>query len=115
MTDAADGVRRRVGGWSALAPDERELEARPVADLLYHLLAGALLLGEGQARLDAAADSRKLLAGGLYLQRWLGDREPGAAPFSLRQMEWLDALADWRAVPSSALAAVHLGTTGERS
>ena len=109
MTDAVDGLRRRVEGWPALGQDERELEARPVADLLYHLLAGALLVGEGQARLDAAQDSRKLLAAGLYLQRWLGAREPAAPPFSLRQLDWLDALADWRPVPASALAAVHLG------
>ena len=115
MGDVVDTLRRRVEGWPALSRDERELEARPIADLLYHLLAAALLIGEGQARIDAAGDARKLLAAGLYLERWLGARPPAAPAFTLAQMAWLDALADWRPVPASALSCVPLGGAASRS
>jgi len=101
--EAADTARRRVAGWAALARDERELEARPVADALYHLLAAALLLAEGQAVLERTGDAHRLLSGALYLRRWVVSREAGAAPFGAREIEWLDALADFTPVPASAL------------
>jgi hypothetical protein len=41
-----------TAAWPQLDAAERELEARPVADMLYHALAGALLLAE---RADAVA------------------------------------------------------------
>jgi acyl-CoA dehydrogenase len=101
--EAADTARRRVAGWSSLARDEQELEARPVADALYHLLAASLLLAEGQALLERTSDAHRLLSGALYLRRWVVSREAGAAPFGAREIEWLDALVDFSPVPPSAL------------
>ena len=92
-----------MAGWSSLARDEQELEARPVADALYHLLAASLLLAEGQALLERTGDAHRLLSGALYLRRWVMSREAGAAPFGAREIEWLDALADFSPVPLSAL------------
>ncbi|HMB89174.1 MAG TPA: hypothetical protein VKS62_22475, partial [Methylomirabilota bacterium] len=83
---------------------ERELAARPVADTLYHLLAGSLLLAEGQALREQGHGFRKLLSAGLYLKRWLEPRGPASPPFTARQVEWLDALAEWRPIAESALA-----------
>jgi acyl-CoA dehydrogenase len=97
-------VGRQAAGWAALSAAERELEARPVADTLYHLIAGALLLAEGQLLRERDGSHRKLLAAALYLARWLSPRGPAQPPFTARQLEWLDALVDWRAVPASALA-----------
>ncbi len=101
--DAADTARRRVAGWASLAREEQELEARPVADTLYHLLAVSLLLAHGQARRDATGDAHWLLSGSLYLRRWLVSREAGAPPFGAREIAWLDALADCQPIPSTAL------------
>src|SRR4030095_16463399 len=83
---------------------EQELEARPVADALYHLLAASLLLADGQALLEGKSDAHRLLSGALYLRRWVVSREAGAAPFGPREIEWLHALADFRAVPPRAPA-----------
>ncbi|HXH81498.1 MAG TPA: acyl-CoA dehydrogenase family protein, partial [Candidatus Tectomicrobia bacterium] len=52
-------IQRRVAAWPALDAAERELDARPVADALYHALSGALLLAEGQALRDATGSARK--------------------------------------------------------
>ncbi len=100
---AADAARRRVAGWASLAREEQELEARPVADILYHLLAASLLLAQGQARQDATGDAHWLLSGALYLRRWLVSREAGAPPFGAREIAWLDALADFQPIPPTAL------------
>jgi len=101
-----ESLSRQTAAWAALPADERELQARPVADALYHLLAGALLLAEGQALRERGQGYRKLLAAGLYLERWLGPRGPGSPLFTGRQIGWLDALADWRPVEAAALADV---------
>ncbi len=108
LVDLARGgletVGRQCAAWAGLSAAERELSARPVADTLYHLLAGALLLAEGQARRDQDRDCRRLLVGGLYLTRWLEPRPLAAAPFTARQIEWLQPLADGRPIDESALA-----------
>jgi alkylation response protein AidB-like acyl-CoA dehydrogenase len=99
-------VTRQAAGWSALPATERELGARPAADTLYHLLAGALLLGEGQLLREQGGGYRKLLAAGLYLERWLEPRGPAHPPFTARQIEWLEPLAEWRPIPAAALGEV---------
>ena len=104
--DGLEAVRRRVAGWPALPAAERELEARPVADTLYHLLAASLLLSEGQALLEARGDAHTLFTAALYLKRWLAPRDPTTPAFGVREIEWLDALADWTPVPLAALEAV---------
>jgi len=101
---AVESLRRRLDGWGALSREEAELEAKPVADLLYHLLAASLLLHEGQTLRDRAQDFRKLLVGALYVQRWLQSRDPHAPPFSARDLGWLDSTICWAAIPASALA-----------
>ncbi len=102
-----ESLSRQTAAWAALPADERELQARPVADALYHLLAGALLLAEGQALRERGQGYRKLLAAGLYLERWLEPRGPGSPLFTGRQIGWLDALADWHPVEAAALADVE--------
>ena len=103
-----DVVALQAAGWATLLPAaERELQARPVADTLYHLLAGALLLAEGQALREQGKGFRKLLAAGLYLRRWLEPRGSASPPFTARQIEWLEPMAEWRAIDASALADVE--------
>jgi acyl-CoA dehydrogenase len=102
-----ESLSRQTAAWAALPADERELQARPVADALYHLLAGALLLAEGQALRERGQGYRKLLAAGLYLERWIEPRGPASPLFTGRQIAWLDALADWRPVEAAALADVE--------
>ena len=96
-------LRRRVVAWPALAPAERDLDARPVADALYHALAGALLLAEGQALLRERQSARKLLAGALYLKKWLRPPSPPASVFDARECAWLPALIDWTPLPLDVL------------
>ena len=100
-------VAGQAAGWAALPAAERELAARPAADALYHLLAGALLLAEGQLLREQGGGYRKLLAAGLYLERWLEPRGPAQPPFTARQIEWLEPLAEWRPIPAAALADVE--------
>jgi alkylation response protein AidB-like acyl-CoA dehydrogenase len=102
-----EAVTRQTAGWAAQSADERELGARPVADALYHLLAGSLLLAEGQLLREQGRGHRKLLAAGLYLKRWLEPRGPASPPFSARQIEWLESLAEWRPIDAAALADVE--------
>jgi len=104
VMQAAEALKRRIEGWAALSREELELEAKPAADLLYHLLAASLLLGEGQALRDGAQDFRKLLVGALYVQRWLLSRELHVPPFGARDLGWLDALIAWTPVPKTALS-----------
>ena len=99
-----EAVARQTAGWAARPAAERELAARPVADTLYHLLAGSLLLAEGQALREQGHGFRKLLSAGLYLKRWLEPRGSASPPFTARQVEWLEPLAGWRAIEESALA-----------
>jgi len=105
---AAADVQERIARWPRLADAERDLDARPVADRLYHVLAAALLLREGQAQVDRDASARKLLAAALYVRRWL--RPATAEPiFSPAHLAWLDALAGWTSVPRAALASIDAG------
>ena len=97
-------VTRQAAGWAAQPAAERELGARPVADTLYHLLAGSLLLAEGQLLREQGGGYRKLLAAGLYLKRWLEPHDPASPPFTARQIEWLDSLAEWRPIDAAARA-----------
>jgi acyl-CoA dehydrogenase len=99
-----EATKRRIDGWAALPRDEAELEAKPAADLFYHLMAAGLLLAEGQALRDRSQDFRKLLVGALYVQRWIVPRDPHAPLFVARELGWLDALVSWTPVPRSALA-----------
>jgi hypothetical protein len=100
-------VAAQSSGWAARPAAERELQARPVADILYHLLAGSLLLAEGQALRERGKGYRKLLAAGLYLKRWLEPRGPASPPFSARQIEWLEPMATGRDIDAAALADVE--------
>jgi alkylation response protein AidB-like acyl-CoA dehydrogenase len=103
---ALAAVEREATRWTGDAdPASRELAARPVADLLYHVVAAALLLGEGQVLADARGDCRKFAAAALYVRRWLRGRAPLDAPFGGRHLALLDALADWTPVDrATALA-----------
>jgi hypothetical protein len=97
---AADAAR-----WPEAPRDERELAARPAADTLYHVLATALLLHEGQALVARRDDFRKLAVAGLYARRWL--EAPRPPVFAGVHVRALDAIVDWRrlaadAVPASA-------------
>ena len=76
------GARRAAGRRRALPPAGR--------------LAAA---GRGPGSCASRRELRKLLVAALYLQRWLGPRRRRAPPFTARQIDWLDALADWRPVP----------------
>jgi alkylation response protein AidB-like acyl-CoA dehydrogenase len=113
VRDGVEGVRRQIAGWPGLDTSERQLDARPVADTLYHLLAGSLLLAEGQRLAERAGDWHTLLVGALYLRRWLVPRSPAAVAFSAGDLVWLPALLDWRPVPAGALAG--LGAPGVRA
>ena len=103
VVQAVETLKRRIDGWGALSREELELEAKPAADVLYHLLAASLLLGEGQRLRDGAQDFRKLLVGALYVQRWLLPHDLHAPPFGARDLSWLDALIAWTPVPRAAL------------
>ncbi|HET7340110.1 MAG TPA: hypothetical protein VFL90_01510, partial [Methylomirabilota bacterium] len=96
-------LARRVAAWPALPAAERELDARPVADALYHALAGALLLAEGETLWRERGSARKLLAGALYVRKWLRPPAPPASVLSARECAWLPALIDWTPVPAEAL------------
>jgi alkylation response protein AidB-like acyl-CoA dehydrogenase len=97
-------LRRRVAAWPGLSDAERELDARPVADAVYHALAGALLLAEGQALLGERQSARKLLAASLYLKKWLRPPAPPASVFTPRECGHLPALIDWTPIGVEALA-----------
>lgn len=99
-------VERTVERWRVSDKADRELEARPVADTLYPLLAASLLLAEGQVLWEASHNSRKLLVAALYLRRWLGRPAPGAPLFTRRELDWLDPLLDWEPLPATALPPV---------
>jgi alkylation response protein AidB-like acyl-CoA dehydrogenase len=97
-------VQRRAATWPGRETSEGQLEARAAADMLYHVLAAALLLEEGQALRTQRSDYRKLLVATLYARRWLAPLAPGAPPFSWRTLEQLERLVDWRPVAADALA-----------
>jgi acyl-CoA dehydrogenase len=98
-------VERRAASWPTLPVDSRELDARGVAEALYHALAVALLLDEGQALRTQRDDHHKLLVAALYARRWLLAANPGAPAFSPRALAVLDRLVDWRPIGADALVA----------
>jgi len=102
-------VQQRAATWPGRDAAERELDARATADTLYHVLAAALLLEEGQTLRQRRADFRKLLVGSLYARRWLAPTTPAAPPFSPRSLAQLEALVDWHPIAADALAAEPAG------
>ena len=48
VLQALEAVEQQVRRWPDLPKPERELEARPAADTVYHILAASLLLADGQ-------------------------------------------------------------------
>jgi acyl-CoA dehydrogenase len=103
VREAAEALRQRVAAWPTLGEDDRQLESRPVAEALFHVLAASLLLAQGQAALARTDDARSLLAAALYAKRWLRPAAAWAPRFGAAETAWLDDLADWRAVPRTAL------------
>ena len=102
-------VHQRAASWRGRDDAERELDARATADTLYHVLAAALLLEEGQTLRQRRADFRKLLVASLYARRWLTPTTPAAPPFSARILAQLEALVDWHPIAADALAAEPAG------
>jgi hypothetical protein len=100
---ALGDVAARTRSWPALPAHDRERQARPVADRLYHALATSLLLAEGETLLQRTGNARKLLVAALYATKWLG-RDAEILPWSA--VEQLDALVDWTPIAPSALAAL---------
>ena len=98
-------VERRAAAWTDVSQDARELQARPVAETLYHILAVALLLEEGHALRAQRQDHHKLLVAALYARRWLVPAPLGTPAFSARALESLERLVDWRPIGPDALAA----------
>ena len=97
-------VQQRAAAWPRREDGDRELEARAVAETLYHVLAAALLLGEGQTLRARRGDFRKLLVASLYARRWLAPPTPGVPPFSWRTLTHLERLIDWQPIAADALA-----------
>ena len=95
-------VQQRAAAWPRR--EDGELEARAVAETLYHVLATALLLEEGQTLRGRRGDFRKLLVATLYARRWLAPATPGAPPFSWRTLAHLERLVDWHPIAAGALA-----------
>jgi alkylation response protein AidB-like acyl-CoA dehydrogenase len=102
-------VQRRAAAWAGREVAERELDARATAETLYHVLAAALLLEEGQTLRQRRGDFRKLLVAGLYARRWLAASAPGAPPFAWRTLAHLERLVDWQPIAADALAADPAG------
>jgi hypothetical protein len=100
---ALDDVAARTRAWPSLPAHDRERQARPVADRLYHALVTGLLLAEGERRLTRANDARKLLVAALYAKTWLA-RDGDILPWTLVQQ--LDALVDWTPVTPDHLSAL---------
>ena len=102
-------VEQRAAAWSRLEQSERQLDARVSAETLYHVLATALLLEEGQTLRRQRGDYRKLLVATLYARRWLTAAAPGAPPFSWRALSLLERIIDWQPIAADALAAAPAG------
>lgn len=100
---ALDGVRTRAAAWPARSRPEREIEARPAAESLYHVVAASLLLAEGQVLNDRAESARKLFVGALYAKRWLAPGVPGAPAYPAAIVELIEPLACWERIPTAAL------------
>ena len=93
--------------WTTGARAELELQARPLADRLYHLLAASLLLAEGQVLRARRGDFRKFIVAACYVRRWLRTLPPHAPVFAARHLAWRDALSEWTPLPAGALDAAE--------
>ena len=102
-------VQHRAAAWAGRESADRELEARATAETLYHVLAAALLLEEGQTLRQRRGNFRKAFVGTLYARRWLAPTLPGAPPFSARTLAQLEALVDWHPIAADTLAADPAG------
>jgi alkylation response protein AidB-like acyl-CoA dehydrogenase len=100
-------VERRAAAWAASSGAERDLDARPVAETLYHALAVALLLDEARTLRAVGDDHHKDLVATLYARRWLAPSAPGAPPFPARALEALEPLVDWRPIAAGELRHGH--------
>ncbi len=113
VADAARGalaeVQGRVAAWPSLPASDAEVEARPVAEALYHVLAGSLLLEHGQALATERGDYRTFLVAALYMRKYLRPPAPPAPLLPPRALEQLGALIDWTPVPADALTGDLLG------
>ncbi|MEX2146078.1 MAG: acyl-CoA dehydrogenase family protein [Candidatus Rokuibacteriota bacterium] len=106
---ALSDVQGRVAAWPALPAAEAEVEARPVAEVLYHVLAGSLLLEHGQALAADGGDYHAFLVAALYVRKYLRPPAPPAPLLPPRALEHLGALIDCTPVPADALAGDLLG------
>jgi acyl-CoA dehydrogenase len=104
VAEQLDAIRARAAAWPALDQGERELEARPAAEALHHILAASLLLAEGQVLLDRMEGARKLLVGALYARRWLAPSVAGAPAYPASILMLLDALARWEPIRLDVLS-----------
>ena len=109
VAEALAELRGRAAAWPRLDDAERELDARPFADALYHTLAAALLLAEGPTLWRERGSARKLLVGALYAKKWLRPPVAPASVLTARECAWLDAIVDWTPIPADAPAAVTAG------
>jgi len=113
VADAVRGafadVQARVAAWPSVGAVASEVEARPVADALYHILAGSLLLEHGQALVTERADYRTFLVAALYMRKYLRPSAPPAPVLPPPALEHLAALIDWTPVPADSLAGDLLG------
>ena len=107
VTAALVDIEGAVTRWPHAARDTRDLEARPIAEALYHALAVSLLLGEGQALFEQRQDARKFLVGALYAKRWLRSAAPGSAIFTARDLDSLESIIDWQPVSGQTLVALN--------
>ena len=97
-------VRQRAAAWPGYEAPARELEARTAAETLYHVLATALLLEEGQTLRAQRGDFRKLFVATVYARRWLTPVTPGVPPYPWSVLDRLERLVDWRPIAAEAIA-----------
>jgi acyl-CoA dehydrogenase len=113
IADAVRGalaeVQERVAAWPALAGSDAEVEARPVAETLYHVVAGGLLLEHGQALATERGDYRTFLVAAVYTRKYLRPPAPPAPLLPPRALDHLAALIDWTPLPADALTGDLLG------
>jgi hypothetical protein len=112
VADAARGaladVQARAAAWPSLGTDA-EVEARPIAEALYHVLAGSLLLEHGQALVMERGDYRTLVVAALYVRKYLRPPAPPAPLLPARALDQLGALIDWTPVPADTLTGDLVG------
>jgi len=108
VADAVRGtladVHARVAAWPRGRSADTEVEARPVAEALYHALAGSLLLEHGQLLVTERGDYRTFLVASLYVRKYLRPPAPPAPLVPPRTLDQLAALIDWTPVPADALS-----------